>query len=72
MSGREESHLPALAVTGHEPLSSPAPIVQPSGRTLEQVYAAIKINYSILGNIVPHVHAHIQPRFMATRTPVDR
>ncbi len=33
------------------------------GRALEQVYAALKINYSILGNIVPHVHAHIQPRF---------
>jgi diadenosine tetraphosphate (Ap4A) HIT family hydrolase len=33
------------------------------GRALEQVYAAQKINYSILGNIVPHLHAHIQPRF---------
>jgi diadenosine tetraphosphate (Ap4A) HIT family hydrolase len=33
------------------------------GRALEQVYAAQKINYSILGNIVPHLHAHIQPRY---------
>jgi hypothetical protein len=41
-------------------------------RALEQVYEAQKINYSILGNIVPHLHAHIQPRFMATRTRVDR
>jgi len=34
------------------------------GRALEQVYAAIKINYSILGNIVPHVHAHTAARTM--------
>lgn len=33
------------------------------GRALEQVYAAQKINYSILGNMVPHLHAHIQPRY---------
>jgi HIT domain-containing protein len=30
------------------------------GRALERVYAAQKINYSIMGNIVPHLHAHIQ------------
>src|SRR6266542_1499828 len=29
------------------------------GRALEQVYAAQKINYSILGNIVPHLHAQV-------------
>jgi diadenosine tetraphosphate (Ap4A) HIT family hydrolase len=33
------------------------------GRALDQVYAALKINYSILGNNVPHLHAHIQPRY---------
>jgi diadenosine tetraphosphate (Ap4A) HIT family hydrolase len=39
------------------------------GRALEQVYAALKINYSVLGNIVPHVHAHIQPRFYGDPYP---
>ncbi len=39
------------------------------GRALEQVYAALKINYSILGNVVPHVHAHIQPRYYGDPYP---
>jgi len=30
---------------------------------LERVYAALRINYAILGNNVPHLHAHIQPRY---------
>ena len=33
------------------------------GRALERVYGAQKIKYSILRNIVPHLHAHIQPRY---------
>ena len=33
------------------------------GGALERVYAALKINYAILGNNVPHLHAHIQPRY---------
>jgi diadenosine tetraphosphate (Ap4A) HIT family hydrolase len=39
------------------------------GRALEQVYSALKMNYSILGNIVPHLHAHIQPRFYGDPYP---
>jgi diadenosine tetraphosphate (Ap4A) HIT family hydrolase len=39
------------------------------GHALEQVYAALKINYSILGNIVPHLHAHSQPRFYGDPYP---
>jgi diadenosine tetraphosphate (Ap4A) HIT family hydrolase len=39
------------------------------GRALEHVYASLKINYSILGNIVPHLHAHIQPRYYGDPYP---
>jgi diadenosine tetraphosphate (Ap4A) HIT family hydrolase len=39
------------------------------GRALEQVYAAQKINYSILRNIVPHPHAHIRPRYHGDAYP---
>jgi diadenosine tetraphosphate (Ap4A) HIT family hydrolase len=39
------------------------------GRALEQAYASLKINYSILGNLVPHVHAHIQPRYYGDPYP---
>jgi glycerophosphoryl diester phosphodiesterase len=32
------------------------------GEALERVYAAAKMNYQLLGNLVPHLHAHIRPR----------
>ena len=30
------------------------------GEALERVYRAVKMNYQILGNSVPHLHCHIQ------------
>jgi diadenosine tetraphosphate (Ap4A) HIT family hydrolase len=33
------------------------------------VYGALKLNYLILGNQVPHLHAHIQPRFYGDPYP---
>jgi diadenosine tetraphosphate (Ap4A) HIT family hydrolase len=33
------------------------------GKMLKQVTGAYRINYSILGNTDPALHAHIQPRF---------
>jgi diadenosine tetraphosphate (Ap4A) HIT family hydrolase len=39
------------------------------GAALERVYQADKINYQILGNLVPHLHAHIQPRFYGDAYP---
>ena len=41
-----------------------------AGEALERAYAADKINYQILGNLVPHLHAHMQPRF-STETPTQ-
>ena len=40
-----------------------------TGEALEQAYAADEINYRILGNLVPHLHAHIQPRFYGDAYP---
>jgi diadenosine tetraphosphate (Ap4A) HIT family hydrolase len=40
-----------------------------AGEALEQAYAADNINYQILGNLVPHLHAHIQPRFYGDAYP---
>jgi diadenosine tetraphosphate (Ap4A) HIT family hydrolase len=39
------------------------------GSALEQVYSSLKINSSILGSMVPHVHAHIQPRYYGDPYP---
>lgn len=45
-----------------------------TGAALENVFGAIKINYEILGNSVPHLHVHIVPRYYgdpAPNTPID-
>lgn len=39
------------------------------GEALERVYGALKINYEILGNSVPHLHCHIQPRYYGDPYP---
>ena len=33
------------------------------GRALEEVLAPVKLNYDLLGNLVPHLHTHIVPRY---------
>jgi hypothetical protein len=35
-----------------------------AGHAIKQVTSAYRINYSILGNTDPALHAHIQPRFL--------
>jgi diadenosine tetraphosphate (Ap4A) HIT family hydrolase len=33
------------------------------GRAIETTFRPIKMNYTLLGNEVPHLHAHIVPRY---------
>ena len=33
------------------------------GRALEQYYDPVKLNYELLGNSLPHLHAHVVPRY---------
>lgn len=33
------------------------------GRLLERVFEPVKLNYQLLGNSVPHLHAHVIPRY---------
>ncbi len=33
------------------------------GRLLEQIFEPVKLNYQLLGNSVPHLHAHVIPRY---------
>jgi diadenosine tetraphosphate (Ap4A) HIT family hydrolase len=39
------------------------------GAALEHVYGALKVNYQILGNSVPHLHCHIQARYYGDPYP---
>jgi diadenosine tetraphosphate (Ap4A) HIT family hydrolase len=33
------------------------------GRALETTFSAVKMNYNVLGNSVPHLHTHLVPRY---------
>jgi diadenosine tetraphosphate (Ap4A) HIT family hydrolase len=39
------------------------------GMALEKVFGADKMNFQILGNSVPHLHCHIQPRYYGDPAP---
>ncbi len=38
-------------------------------QALERVFNPIKMNFQILGNLVPHLHAHILPRYYGDPAP---
>lgn len=38
--------------------------VQKAARALHKVTGAVKINYEIHGNTVPHLHMHLFPRYL--------
>lgn len=40
-----------------------------SARALEHVFRPLKLNYLILGNVVPHLHAHLVPRYVYDPAP---
>jgi diadenosine tetraphosphate (Ap4A) HIT family hydrolase len=39
------------------------------GKALQAVYGADKMNYELLGNLVPHLHAHVVPRYFTDEAP---
>lgn len=38
-------------------------------RAITAVYGPCHLNYQFLGNLVPHVHAHVVPRYVNDRAP---
>jgi diadenosine tetraphosphate (Ap4A) HIT family hydrolase len=38
-------------------------------RALDRVFAPIKMNVNLLGNLVPHLHAHLVPRYQGDPMP---
>ena len=48
--------------------------IQRVGRALQAVTGAIKLNYEIHGNTIPHLHVHFYPRYRGDRfegRPID-
>ena len=40
-----------------------------AGKGLQEAFKADKMNYNILGNVVPHLHVHIIPRYFTDSAP---
>ena len=38
-------------------------------RMIEQVFAPCHMNYQLLGNLVPHLHVHLVPRYLDDPAP---
>ena len=43
--------------------------IQDVGRAIERVFKPCHVNYQLLGNIVPHLHVHIVPRYLDDAAP---
>ena len=39
------------------------------GSALERHYRPVKVNYQLLGNVVPHLHTHVLPRYADDPAP---
>ena len=40
-----------------------------AGQALERAFGAVKMNFELLGNAVPHLHCHIKPRYYGDPAP---
>lgn len=43
-----------------------------AGEALAKVFTPDKMNYELLGNSVPHLHAHLKPRYLGDPAPHSR
>jgi diadenosine tetraphosphate (Ap4A) HIT family hydrolase len=43
--------------------------IQDVGRAVERVFKPCHLNYLLLGNIVPHLHVHLVPRYLDDSAP---
>jgi diadenosine tetraphosphate (Ap4A) HIT family hydrolase len=43
--------------------------IQDVGRAIERVFEPCHVNYQLLGNMVPHLHVHVVPRYLDDAAP---
>ncbi len=43
--------------------------IQHVGRAISRAFAPCHVNYMLLGNIVPHLHVHVVPRYLDDSAP---
>lgn len=58
-----KDHVTELFHLDHNVRSALMEEVSAVAQALYRIYAPTKINYELLGNMVPHIHWHIVPRF---------
>ena len=62
-------HVAALTDLAPDELTDYWADIQGVGRTIERVFKPCHVNYLLLGNIVPHLHVHIVPRYLDDAAP---
>jgi diadenosine tetraphosphate (Ap4A) HIT family hydrolase len=62
-------HVAALIDLAPEELADYWADIQDVGRGVERVFKPCHLNYQLLGNIVPHLHVHIVPRYLDDSAP---
>jgi diadenosine tetraphosphate (Ap4A) HIT family hydrolase len=43
--------------------------VADAAAAIQRVFAPVKINYAVLGNLCPHIHCHLLPQFATDDPP---
>jgi len=62
-------HVAAFVDLAPEELADYWADVQEVGRAVERVFTPCHVNYLLLGNIVPHLHVHVVPRYLDDAAP---
>jgi len=65
----QRRHVAAFADLTHEELAQYWTDIQDVGRAVEGVFKPCHLNYLLLGNIVPHLHVHVVPRYLDDSAP---
>jgi diadenosine tetraphosphate (Ap4A) HIT family hydrolase len=62
-------HVADLTSLSREELADYSRDIQTVGRIVERVFRPCHVNYLLLGNIAPHLHVHVVPRYLDDTAP---
>lgn len=62
-------HVAAFTDLGPDELRDYWADIQDVGRAVARVFTPCHVNYLLLGNIVPHLHVHVVPRYLDDAAP---
>jgi len=62
-------HVAALTDLSANELADYWQDIQTVGRMIERLFHPCQMNYMLLGNIVPHLHVHVVPRYLDDPAP---